>query len=402
MTDRVAFLVDRFPKFSETFILNQIVGLVKAGVQVDVFATEEWSTTVTHDEFEAYNLREKASYRAPPDGYLGALQEIVLAIQQDTSAWGPILSAIRRGKLGAGRLTSINQMFSSGKIDEYDAFHAHFRYIGMNWDWLGVYSEKPFVISYYNNNPKWDAGSDIDLERTLFSNADVITGLGDDMLARLENRGADAKKLARHPIVVDVNKFQWTPPQRTSTPTFLTVGRLSEKKGIQDSIRALQRAATEVEFDYQYHIVGDGPLREEIRSVIEDLNLTEQVHLHGYQPLDKVREFYSKSDIFLLASKTASNGDQEGTPTVLVEAQASGLPVISTYHAGIPDIVKDGESGILAPEGEIEQLAAAISWMATNPSYWDRFAESGLTFVESEHSIAAGVDRLTSFYNISP
>ena len=98
-------------------------------------------------------------------------------------------------------------------------------------------------------------------------------------------------------------------------------------------------------------------MREQLEDLIDELSLSDVVRLHGERDGAYVRERLAEAHIFLLASVTASNGDQEGTPVSLMEAQACGLPVLSTLHSGIPEVVADGASGLLVPEGDAEALA---------------------------------------------
>jgi glycosyltransferase involved in cell wall biosynthesis len=145
---------------------------------------------------------------------------------------------------------------------------------------------------------------------------------------------------------------------------FVSIGRLVEKKGHTDLLQAFQRVEDTWK-DANLTIIGDGPLAGDLRELVERLGLTHRVHLLGAcGHADAVRHLQS-ADAFILCSRTGSDGDQEGTPTVLLEAQAIGLPCISTWHAGIPEVIPPENHWLLAQEGDplsiAEKLTALLS-----------------------------------------
>jgi colanic acid/amylovoran biosynthesis glycosyltransferase len=113
---------------------------------------------------------------------------------------------------------------------------------------------------------------------------------------------------------------------------------------------------------------------------------------------DEVRELYADSHIFILSSVTAANGDREGQGLVLQEAQAMGLPVLSTLHNGIPDGVLDGESGFLVPEKDADALAEKLTYLIENPENWPEMGLAGRKFVEERYDINKLNDRLVKIY----
>ncbi|MEO7685210.1 MAG: glycosyltransferase [Gemmatimonadaceae bacterium] len=122
-----------------------------------------------------------------------------------------------------------------------------------------------------------------------------------------------------------------------------------EKKGFEYSIRAVARVR-DVGPGLRYDIVGDGPLHQQLENLIRELGVERKVFLHGSQTGEVVQRMMAEAHLFVLASVTAANGDQEGTPVSLLEAQASGLPVLSTWHSGIPEVVLHEQTGFLVAE----------------------------------------------------
>ncbi len=177
----------------------------------------------------------------------------------------------------------------------------------------------------------------------------------------------------------------------------LTVGRLVEKKGIEVSIRAVAEVVRRNK-DVVYQIVGDGELRSAIEKLIDKLGVRHCVRLLGWKTQAELREIFADSHIFMLASVTAKDGDREGQGLVLQEAQAMGLPVLTTKHNGIPEGVLDGRTGYLVPEGDVEALADKLANLVDHPESWERMGREGRTFVEQGFDIEALNDRLVAIY----
>jgi len=149
-------------------------------------------------------------------------------------------------------------------------------------------------------------------------------------------------------------------------PTLLAVGRLTEKKAPHLLIAAFDRARQDVP-DIKLRIVGDGPLMPQCQNLVRELGLTNAVTLLGSQDHGVVEGEMKAARCFVQHSIVAPSGDSEGTPVSIIEASATGLPVISTRHAGIPDVVVEGETGFLVDEGDIATMAERMIRLATEP-----------------------------------
>ena len=149
--------------------------------------------------------------------------------------------------------------------------------------------------------------------------------------------------------------FQAKKLSHGETVKIITVARLVEKKGLEYSIKAVAKVFKSYP-NIEYYLVGDGELRPKLLQLIKFLGLGEKVKLLGWMDEEEVRRLYQDTHIFILSSVTASDGDMEGQGLVLQEAQAMGLPVLSTLHNGIPDGVLDGKSGFLVPEKDVDAL----------------------------------------------
>ena len=152
--------------------------------------------------------------------------------------------------------------------------------------------------------------------------------------------------------------------------------------------------------DCRLHIIGDGSERHRIEAAIEESGLGERVSLAGRQPYSKVLEALWDSHLLLQPSLTAADGDAEGgAPVILLDAQASGLPVVSTVHGDIPEYVLDGESGYLAPEGDVDGLAEQLRRCLFSSDIWARLGRSGRRHVEENYNARTQAAALEEIYD---
>jgi colanic acid/amylovoran biosynthesis glycosyltransferase len=227
-----------------------------------------------------------------------------------------------------------------------------------------------------------------DVYHNLFRDAGTVTVNCEYARERVRELGCPAERIQTLRMGVDLNEFAFQKHPRVVTDPVrvLTVARLVEKKGIEFAIRAIAHLR-EKHPGIRYDIIGDGPLRASLEKLVAELRLDEIVRFHGTASNQVVREKMKQAHIFLLSSVTAQNGDQEGTPVSLIEAQACGLPVISTRHSGIPEVVLDGESGFLVAERDAEALADKLSLLIENPRLCDQFGACGRKHVEAQFDV---------------
>ena len=203
---------------------------------------------------------------------------------------------------------------------------------------------------------------------------------------RLRSIGWPERQLHVVRLGVDSKRFAFRPPsERWSTHgprRILMVARLVEKKGVHVALEAMLELH-ERGLDLELRVIGDGPERARLESVIAEKHLT-NVRLLGALAHEHARQEFAEADLYIQPSITAESGDQEGIPVSLMEAQASGIPVVSTHHSGIPELVLDGTTGWLTDEGDVEGLAIAIERLAQNPEQAQRFAHAGRAQVRQE------------------
>lgn len=394
---KIAFILKKYPKSSETFIANQARALIERGHGVDIYAQERTSDESTNisptvDDitfFESISSRDKAasilSTQIPallrhPEYPLRVLKYGMGAIPQ-TDLWRERSEPILR------------------RIEDYDAIHTHYGPVGNAFQFLASRTEAPFVTSFYG----YDASELLEKNPwryvKLFDSATAIGSLSSEMDEELVQHGCSPEKLTRFPLPVDTTAFQFSPPSSDFNPPLqlLSACRLVEKKGIKYVLSALKNLSNDCEI--KYRIAGDGPLRDKLEKQANKCGVEDVVEFLGWKTSDEVADLMESSDIFVQTSVTSTEGDKEGTPTVLLEAQARGLPVVSTRHAGIPEIVDDRSSGILVPERDSEAIKNALNELISQPSRWKEFGRNGRKLVEARHSLDAVADVLEKLYS---
>jgi colanic acid/amylovoran biosynthesis glycosyltransferase len=283
-----------------------------------------------------------------------------------------------------------------------DLLHAHF---GMNGYWaldLKRILQVPLVTNFYGVDvtkipqdefwqPKYQA---------LFEDGDLFLVEGPYMRDNLVRLGCPSSKIQLQHIAIDVEKIAFH--ARSCLPNdqirILMCGRMVEKKGYCYAIRAFARVATEFP-NAKLILIGSGELLSEVQREVQQLGIAAQVDLKGYVNYEEYLLTLDQAHILIAPSVTAEDGDTEGgAPTVLLEAQASGLPTLSTLHADIPYIVNDGKTGFLVPERDVDSLAERLFHLLRNPDLWIEMGRAGRAHVEAHHNIQAEVQRLEQRY----
>ncbi|MBN1850281.1 MAG: glycosyltransferase [Deltaproteobacteria bacterium] len=391
---KIAFIVNSFPELSETFILDQITALMKLGHKIDVYSKIRPKPKKIHPDVIRYNLLDHTYYlKSMPTKKLVRLLGFIFLFFINLLK-KPIITLRSINFIQFGNealslnLFYIALSFSTKK--NYDIIHCHFGLNGITGALLtklGVLTGK-LVTSFHGYDA--NAISQEDFYTFLFKRGDVFTANSNFTKEKLIKLGTDSKKIHILPEGFYINKFSFREKKiyEGGKIVILSICRLVEKKGLEYSIRAIANVIPmHLDYEIEYRIVGDGPLRETLHCLITELKMNHWIKLLGWCDEKEIRKHYEDAHIFMLSSVTAENGDQEGQALVLQEAQASGLPVISTIHNGIPEGVLDGKSGFLVPEKDIKALTEKLSFLIKNHDLWPVMGRAGRNFVEQRYDI---------------
>jgi len=185
---------------------------------------------------------------------------------------------------------------------------------------------------------------------------------------------------------------------QTVPKRILTVGRLVPKKGHIYAIDAVS-ALVEKYPDIEYHIVGGGDEEEQLRRRIKNQGIESNVEFLGKVSDSRLKREFSEATVFVLPCVVNESGDRDGIPVVLMEAMAMGTPCVSTYLSGIPELITDGETGLLVPERDADALANAVETLIEHPEKPDTIGTSAQSFLESNHRISVEADKLVQSFD---
>jgi glycosyltransferase involved in cell wall biosynthesis len=226
----------------------------------------------------------------------------------------------------------------------------------------------------------------------LFEYAHRTIAVSEFMKKQLLAIGAPADKIDVIPCGVDTRAFSGADPAN-SHPRLLMVGRLVEKKDPVLVIRAFAMAAV-TNGAAKLVVIGDGPLRAEVEREVSERGLTGRVELKGARGRAEVRTEMLRARAVVQHSRTAGSGDTEGQPVSLMEAASCGLPIVSTRHAGIPELVVDGQTGFLTDEGDETEMTAAMVRLLDDPALAARLGRAGAARARAQFDQGAMHDRL--------
>jgi len=405
MSARIAYLVKRFPRLSESFILNEILEIRRQGLDIDVYALLDPHENLVSPEAE--QLRPEVVYlhdRADPLGSwrrlaTGALAQIVRRpMGAARLAWA--LLSVHRSAPSLRHAVEALWLARDLRRRGVTHLHAHF-------------AHSPAAVAYL----AWLAGGPPysftahakDLYTTLPRNLRIRARAARFVVTCTAFNRAHLETLlepAAHPPVhvlyhgTDLSRFQ--PSGRKPVPgRILSVGRLVDKKGYPYLLDALAILRSR-NIGFRCDIYGGGPLRASLEERIAALGLQQLVRLHGSRLQAEIIEAYRTAAVFALAPVVTDDGDRDGIPTVLVEAMASKVPVVSTRISGIPELIASGSEGMLVEPRDPKALADALQAALSDGTRVAAMAAAGRVKVEQQFDLRANTARLRSLFLGAP
>lgn len=391
----VAVLLSRFPKVTETFILREIVEMERQGQPVRLVPLLRERPSVVHPEavgwmdralfttwFSSGILAANArALRRDPARYLGVLGRVLGGAWADANFFVRSLVLFPKSVYLAERLRG----------EGIGHLHAHFATHPATAA-LVVSSLTGIGFSFTAH------AHDIFVRRPLLRRkirearfVRAISGFNREFLAARYPE-AEAKTAVIH-VGVDPSAYGGAAPDGGKPAKLLCVAALQAYKGLSVLVEACRRLHVEGVV-FRCDIVGEGPLREEIEEQVAGAGLRGIVQLRGAQPQDAVARMMAKAAVVVLPSVVAADGQMEGIPVSLMEAMASGRPVVASSLSGIPELVEDGVSGLLVEPGDAQALASAVRRLLADPDVRCAMGRRGRETVERRFRLAACVEEL--------
>lgn len=404
---RVGYILKMFPRFSETFVLNEILELERQGTEIRVFS-----------------MKQPTGARQPGADRVRAATT-VLPRGASLLAWGTLLAhgrCLRRDRsrylkalrfaLGRRDIRAMIKFLQAGWIadaavrERIGHFHAHFASgPARTAKFASMISGIPFSFTAHAKDLYWDGHrhSESHKLKKRVRLARFVVTVSRENERFIESLGFRVKEGRLRTIHIGLRpgEFPFSLPSARPwgpRPLILGVGRLIEKKGFHILLEALSRLrARGVRF--RCLLAGEGPERELLEALIAERGLRGSVRLIGAVPLDRLRRrYYSRARVLAQPCVVAADGDRDGIPTVLVEAMAMGVPVISTTVSGIPEAITNGVDGFLTEPGDVTELEERLDALLLDTTLADRLARAGRARVERQFDLAQNARNLRKLF----
>ena len=403
-SDKIAYLAPEIPALSATFVYNEILRLEDSGYRVVPLSVHQPYSPAEGDALEDLGSRTEYLYQAPKSKVL--LDNLGMMILRPVPYFRTVATAVADAvrmdlfsRVGMGLLY---RLFIAARVarillqENCRHLHVHFAHVPTD---IAMYaagmSAVPFSFTAHAND-LFERGWLLDkkVQRARFT----VT-ISDYNKQFIRKSGGAKHKIHVIRCGVDHQAFA-ARNGRTENPIpkIGTLGRMVEKKGIDDLIRAC-KILRDRNIAFRLEIAGDGPLLAELQRLVYEGDLAAQVHFKGSLPHEQVPQWLEGLDVFVLACKKDRNGDMDGIPVVLMEAMLAGVPVISTRLSGIPELIEDGQSGLLAEPASPDQLAGAIDRLLSNENLYRDLRKQAISRVQSEFDLAFNVARLNDLLN---
>lgn len=396
---RVGYVLKMYPRLSETFILNEILGLEAAGVDVSIFSLRSPDEGRFHGDLA--RVRATARYVAP-FGSTGLLEGLRLLPDIDAAglrlgqalAFCELLPAERR----AGTLYQALHVARMARAGAIEHLHAHFVTVAAHTVHLvHLLTGIPYTVTAHAKDIYRDT-VDVRPFRAVAGSAEALVTVCDANRRFITERllGGDGHRVVRIYNGLDLDGLPSAAPSR-DPHLVLGVGRLVEKKGFDVLLRAC-RVLSDRGADLRCVLVGDGEERSRLEALRSDLGLEKVVELAGAAPREEVLHLMGRARVLAAPCRTGTDGNRDALPTVLLEALAMGLPVVSTPVAGVPEIVDDGVEGELVSEDDPAALAGSLERLLGDDVLWRRMAAAGPAKVQARFDRRRTLPRLLDHF----
>ena len=386
---RFAYLFERFPSFGQTFCYREVTELDRQGIAPPIFSIRS-----PKDE--------------PPQDWDMRILERVHYLPDEKDLLEDVRRASRKRKLNPetvaaleewGRRTDFLRLYQAVyvglRLRKMGIGHVHAHFAGMaarTAFWINEFFRISFSFTAHANDIFAPRNFEIGLDKLVEAARAIVTET--DYAAQfLRERFAErADRVHRIYNGLDLGEFDRAHFSSTP-PLIIAIGRLIPKKGFSDLIRTCALLAERGK-SFQCEIIGEGPLEDELLGEIERLGLQDRVVLSGAKPQSQVRQRLSAANVFVLPSVIDTEGGMDNLPTVIMEAMATGLPVVSTNLGGIPEMVIENETGFLVQPGDTVAVADAINKIIGDPSVARRLGQAGHARARTLFSIEKNVREL--------
>ena len=384
-----AYLFERFPSFGQTFCYREVAELYRQGVAPPIFSIRNPKDEPAQD----WDVRiVKQVHYLPEEKEL--LDEVQRASKKRRLS-PPIIAALDEWGRRTDFLRLYQAVYVGLRLQEAGIGHVHAHFAGMaarTAFWIARFFPITFSFTAHANDIFAPRNFEIGLDKLIQTARVIITETDYSEKFLRERFPERADRI--HRIYNGLNLAEFGRANFSSDPPLIVaIGRLIAKKGFTDLIRACALLVDRGR-PFRCEIFGEGPLEKELRAQIEDLGLQERVQLPGPKPQHELRARLAGASAFVLPSVPEADGGMDNLPTVIMEAMATGLPVVSTRIGGIPEMVVDNETGFLVQPGDAIALANAIERVTNDLPLAQKLGQAGCERAQKLFSIEKNIREL--------
>jgi colanic acid/amylovoran biosynthesis glycosyltransferase len=388
---RFAYLFERFPSFGQTFCYREVAELDRQDIAPPLFSIR--------------NPKDE-----PPQDWDRRIVERVHYLPGEKELLDDVRRAARKGRLSTdivaaldewGRRTDFLRLYQAVyvglRLREMGIDHVHAHFAGMaarTAFWVNKFFSTTFSFTAHANDifsPRQfeiGLGKLVDTARAMITETDYAASF---LCERFPHRTDRVHRIYNGLDLAEFGRADFS----SKPPLIIAVGRLIPKKGFGDLLRTCALLA-KCEESFRCEIIGEGPLENELRTQIDELGLQNHIELAGAKPQTQLRRRLAAANVFVLPSVKDPDGGMDNLPTVIMEAMATGLPVVSTNIGGIPEMVIENETGFLVSPGDTTAMANAIEKVINDNSLAARLGHSGYECARTLFSIEKNVRELCS------
>lgn len=401
-------VVTKFPVLSETFILNQITGLIERGHEVHILSFNKGDTEITHELIDEYNLMDNVYYLCGdiPSNKIKRVINVLPMIMKNSRdiKFKDVIESINFLQYGKNVLSlrCLYALYNIKQRNNYDIIHAQFGPHGVEsllLKKLNLLSGR-IVTSFRGYDITCAIKDNIQGYKKLFLEEGLLLPVCDHFKNILLENGCSEEKIRVHYSGVDINKFSPPKNKRSENKSLkiISTARLEEKKGLVYSIKAVTDLVKDG-INVKYTIIGEGSIKKELMTLVESNNMHDHIKLVGRKNQDDVLKYLQSSDLLLAPSVEAKDGNQEGIPNAIKEAMLMNVPVISTFHSGIPELITDNQTGFLVPERDFKAIYEKIIYFMNNPKIKENIVLNAAKKVKTRFCIEKLNDNLVDIYD---
>ncbi|MFK7846201.1 MAG: glycosyltransferase family 4 protein [Rhodothermales bacterium] len=391
-TLRVGYVVKRYPRFSETFIVNEILAHEKAGLDLDIFALRP--PVDTHFQPAIARVRAEVTYLRDK-GKMSDLWEALRGANEHMPSCQTEMLSFDDEQVGT--VYQALQLATAVKEKGINHLHAHFATSAATVARMAAaLAGITYTFTAHAKDIFHESVVEADLRKKLQDASSTITVSDFNVEYLQEKYGPAAQRVVRIFNGIELDRFQYKAPSERP-PCIVAVGRLVEKKGFSCLIDACDILADRG-IAFKCQIIGEGMLYDQLNEQIKEVALSHCIELVGPRPQSEIAGLLQNAAVFAAPCVIGKDGNRDGLPTVLLESMALGTPCISTDVTGIPEILHDEETGLLVPQEDAMALADAIERLINHGSLRVRLAEKARQLIEMQFDIHRNAERIRKHF----